>query len=148
VSICKLLRRTVFDRVTAKLQDFPHFIFPRRSLAVACLLLACLIGYVDYLTGYERSLPLFYLLPISLAAWFSGFRFSPAIVVVCVVVSIFSDVAAGVPTLRFWNIVMSFGFYALFAGVLWKLGTRPYNSQYGCVTVCSLHARLCRFRPR
>jgi signal transduction histidine kinase len=113
----------VFDRVTAKLQDFPHFTFSRRSLAVACLLLACLLGYVDYLTGYERSLLLFYLLPISLAAWFGSFRFSLAIVVVCVVVSIFSDVAAGIPALGFWNIAMSFGFYVLFAAVLWKLGT-------------------------
>jgi len=113
----------VFDRVTAKLQDFPRFTFSRRSLAVACLLLACLVGCVDYLTGYERSLLLFYLLPISLAAWFGSFRFGVTIVVVCVVVSVVSDVAAGIPALRFWNIAMSFGFYVLFAAVLWKLGT-------------------------
>lgn len=119
----KFLRRTVFDRVPAKLQDFPHFTFSRRSLAVACLILACLIGYLDYLTGYERSLLLFYLLPISLAAWFGNFAFGLAIAVVCVVVSVVSDVAAGIPALRFWNIAMSFGFYVLFAGVLWKLGT-------------------------
>ena len=120
--IGKVLRRTVFDRVTAKLQDFPQFTFSRRSLAVACLILACLIGYLDYLTGYERSLLLFYLLPISLAAWFGNFAFGLAIAVVCVVVSMVSDVAAEIPALRFWNIAMSFGFYVLFAGVLWKLG--------------------------
>ena len=119
----KFLRRTVFDRVAARLHDFPHFIFSRRSLAVACLLLACLIGYLDYLTGYERSLLLFYLLPISLAAWFGSFAFGLAIAVVCVVVSVVSDVAAGIPALGFWNIAMSLGFYVLFAGVLWKLGT-------------------------
>src|SRR6516162_4038870 len=119
----KFLRRTVFDRVAARLHVFPHFIFSRRSLAVACLLLACLIGYLDYLTGYERSLLLFYLLPISLAAWFGSFAFGLAIAVVCVVVSVVSDVAAGIPALGFWNIAMSLGFYVLFAGVLWKLGT-------------------------
>jgi len=119
----KFLRRTVFDSVAARLHDFPHFIFSRRSLAVACLLLACLIGYLDYLTGYERSLLLFYLLPISLAAWFGSFAFGLAIAVVCVVVSVVSDVAAGIPALGFWNIAMSLGFYVLFAGVLWKLGT-------------------------
>ena len=64
--------RTVFDRVTAKLRNFPRFKF---FLAIACLLLACLVGYVDYLTGYERSLLLFYLLPISLAAWFGSLAF-------------------------------------------------------------------------
>src|SRR5262249_19834698 len=99
------------------------FTFSRSSLTVACLLLACLVGYIDYLTGYERSLLFFYLLPVSLAAWFGSFGFSLAIVVVCVVVSVFSDVAAGIPSVRFWNIVTSFGFYVLFAGVLWKLGT-------------------------
>ena len=113
----------MFDRVTAKLQDFPHFTFSRRSLAVACLILACLVGYLDYLSGYERSLLLFYLLPVSLAAWFGNFAFGLAIAVVCVVVSVVSDVAAGIPGLRFWNIAMSFGFYVVFAALLWKLRT-------------------------
>src|SRR6516225_4621359 len=123
VKSAKFLRRTVFDRVTAKLQDFPHFTFSRRSLAVACLIIACLIGYLDYLTGYERSLLLFYLLPISLAAWFADFVFGLAIAAVCVLVSVLSDLAAGIPGLRFWNVATLFGFYVLFAGVLWKLGT-------------------------
>jgi signal transduction histidine kinase len=123
VKSAEFLRRTVFDRVTAKLQDFPHFTFSRRFLAVTCLILACLIGYLDYRTGYERSLLLFYLLPVSLAAWFGNFAFGLAIAVVCVVVSLVSDVAAGIPAVRFWNIAMSFGFYVLFAGVLWKLGS-------------------------
>ena len=113
----------MFDRVTAKFQDFPHFTFSRRSLAVVCLILACLIGYLDYLTGYERSLLLFYLLPVSLAAWFGNFGFGLAIAVVCVVVSVLSDLAAGIPGLRFWNVATLFGFLVLFAGVLWKLGT-------------------------
>jgi len=110
----------VFDRVTAKLRNFPRFKF---FLAIACLLLACLVGYVDYLTGYERSLLLFYLLPISLAAWFGSLAFGLAIVLVCVAVSVVSDVAAGIPALGFWNIAMSFGFYVPFTAVLWKLGT-------------------------
>jgi signal transduction histidine kinase len=123
VRIGKILRRTVFDTVTAKLQDFPHFTFSRRSLTVACLVLTCLVGYADYLTGYERSLLLFYLLPVAVAAWFGTFGFALAVVAACVVVSVVSDVAAGIPALRFWNIATSFGFYVLFAGVLWKLGT-------------------------
>ena len=111
----------MFDRLTAKLRDFPHFKFPRKSLAVASVILACLIGYLDYLTGYERSLLLFYLLPVSLATWFGNFALGVAIIVACGVVSVVSDVAAGIPALRFWNIAMSFGFYVLFAGVLSKL---------------------------
>src|SRR5262249_37926090 len=80
-------------------------------------------GYLDYLTGYERSLLLFYLLPISLAVWFDNFAFGVAIAVVCVVVSTASDVAAGIPVLRFWNMATLLGFYVVFTGVLSKLGT-------------------------
>lgn len=113
----------MFERLTARVQGFPNFTFSRTSLAVACLILACLVGCLDYLTGYERSLLLFYLLPVSLAAWFGNFAFGVAIAVVCVAVSLGSDVAAGIPAVRFWNIAMSFGFYVLFAGVLSKLAS-------------------------
>jgi signal transduction histidine kinase len=123
VRIGKILRRSVIERGIAKLRDFSNFTFSRRFLAVACPVLAGLVGYVDYLTGYERSLLLFYLVPISLAVWFGNFAFGLAIVVLCVVVSGLSDLAAGLPALRFWNIATSFAFYALYAGVLWKLRT-------------------------
>jgi signal transduction histidine kinase len=113
----------VFDRGIAKLRNFSNSTFSRRSLAVACLVFAGLVGYVDYSTGHERSLLLFYLVPISLAVWFGNFAFGLTMVVVCVVVSELSDLAAGLPALRFWNIGMSFAFYALYAGVLWKLRT-------------------------
>jgi signal transduction histidine kinase len=123
VRIGKILPRTVIDRGIATLRDFSTFTFSLRFLAVACPVLAGLVGSVDYLTGYERSLLLFYLVPISLAVWFGNFAFGLAIVVVCIVVSGLSDLAAGHPDLRFWNIATSFAFYALYAGVLWKLRT-------------------------
>ncbi len=119
----KTVRETVFDNVIADVRDFRHFKFSRRSLAIACLILTGVIGYVDYLTGYERSLLLFYFLPISLAAWFGTFAFGIAIVVVCVTVWVLSDLASGIPALGFWNIGTAFASYALFAGVLSKLGT-------------------------
>jgi signal transduction histidine kinase len=123
VRIGKILCRPRVRQGIAKLQDFSNFTFSRKSLSVACPILACLVGYLDYLTGYERSLLLFYLVPISLAVWFGNFAFGLAVVVVCVLVSVLSDLAAGIPVLRFWNIAMSFALYALFAGVLWKLRT-------------------------
>jgi len=116
------LKRTMFDSITAKFRDFRHLTISHRSLAIVCLVLVALVGYLDYLTGYERSLLLLYLLPVSLAAWFGNFVSALAIVVVCVSVSVVSDIAAGIPALGFWNIAMSFGFYVLFASVLWKLG--------------------------
>src|SRR5262245_11358457 len=93
----------------------------RKYVIVADLLLVGIIGYVDYLTGYERSVLLFYLLPISLAAWYGGFITSLGIAVLSIAVSMLSDVAAGIPALGFWNAGMAFVSYGLFAGVLSKL---------------------------
>src|SRR4030095_1793154 len=117
------MRRPVFERAVGNLRNFHRIKICRSSLAIACLILAALIGYVDYLTGYEQSLLLFYFLPISLAAWFANFKFGIAIVAVCVIVWVLSDLASGVPALEFWNIGMAFASYVLFAGVVSKLGS-------------------------
>jgi len=37
-----------------------------------CLLLLLLVGWVDYLTGYELGFFIFYTVPIGLAAWYLG----------------------------------------------------------------------------
>ncbi|PYL31370.1 MAG: hypothetical protein DMF39_03105, partial [Verrucomicrobia bacterium] len=95
----------------------------RGFLAIVCFILSCLIGYADYLTGYERSLLLFYLLPISIAAWFGSFILSLAIAVLCILVWVLSDLASGIPALGFWNVGMAFASFALFAGLLSKLRT-------------------------
>src|SRR5213594_3175877 len=100
-----------------------RFLYCWKALLITCLFLVCVVGYVDYLTGYERPLLLFYLLPISLAAWFGGFLTGLGIAVVSIVVSMLSDVAAGIPALAFWNAGMALVSYALFAGILSKLRT-------------------------
>src|ERR1700757_3933958 len=115
--------KIVFDRFMVDLRNFRQVKFSRTFLTLACLILAGLIGYVDYLTGYERSLLLFYLVPISLAAWFGSFAFSIAIGAVCVIAWVLSDLASGIPVLGFWNIGMASASYVLFAAVLSKLGT-------------------------
>ena len=115
--------RIVFDRIIVNLRNFPRLTFSRRSLAVTCFILTLVVGYADYLTGYERSLLLFYLLPISLAAWFGNFLLSIAIAVVCIIAWVLSDLASGIPALGIWNIATAFTSYVLFAGVLAKLRT-------------------------
>jgi signal transduction histidine kinase len=117
------VRRPVFDRAIVKLRNFHRLKISYRFLTIACLSLAGLIGYIDYLTGYDRSLLLFYFLPVSLAAWFGGFAFGITIVVVCVMTWVFADLASGIPALGFWNIGMAFTSYVLFAGVVSKLAT-------------------------
>src|SRR6267154_735424 len=122
MTLRETMRRPVFDRAIVNLRNFHRLKISRGSLTIACLILAGLIGYADYLTGYKQSLLLFYFLPISLAAWFANFKFGIAIVAVCVMVWVLSDLAAGIPALEFWNIGMAFASYVLFAGVVSILG--------------------------
>jgi signal transduction histidine kinase len=85
--------------------------------------LVVVIGYTDFATGYERSLSLFYLLPISLATWYVGLRFGLFMGLLSVVIWSLSDVAAGVPGVRLWNGGMALASYAAFTVVLWRLRT-------------------------
>ena len=111
------------DKMKASLRGFRWFRAPRTSLIVTCLILVGIVGYIDYQTGYERSLLLFYLLPISLSVWFGSFFLGLAIIIISVTVWKVSDVAAGIPAVGLWNAGMAFVSYALFAGILSKLRT-------------------------
>ncbi len=102
---------------------FLRFSASSKSLLIVCFLLVSTIAYIDYLTGYERSLLLFYLLPISLAAWFGTPVFGFCIVILSVTAWAYANLAAGIPDIGFWTIVTVLVSYGLFAGVLWKLGT-------------------------
>jgi diguanylate cyclase (GGDEF)-like protein len=44
----------------------------RLQLTVLCVLLIAAVGALDYATGYEISFSVFYLLPVSVAAWYLG----------------------------------------------------------------------------
>jgi signal transduction histidine kinase len=117
----RIPRRTGSRKITANVRSLPRFSFSWKALVIGCLFLVAVVGYIDYLTGYERPLRLFYLLPISLATWFGSLPVGLGIVIVSVAVWMLSDLAAGIPALGFWNVGMAFISYALFAGVLSKL---------------------------
>src|SRR5262252_6259120 len=90
-------RRSVLGRAIVELRNFYRLKISRMSLTFTCLILAGIIGYIDYVTGYEHSMLLFYFLPISFAAWFGNFAFGITIVVVCVTTWVLSDLASGIP---------------------------------------------------
>src|SRR6266480_4834834 len=93
----------------------------RVGLAAGCAALIGLLGYLDYLTGYEQSLLLFYLVPIALATWFGGLVFGLMFSVLSVAVWVTSDLVAGIPTVGAWNLVMALAAYVVFAVLLSKL---------------------------
>ncbi len=45
----------------------------RSTLVAVCFVITAGLGYVDYLTGYEQTFLLFYLVPIGLGTWFGNF---------------------------------------------------------------------------
>ena len=80
------------------------------------------IGVVDYFTGYEIGVSLFYLIPISFAAWFGGK--TPGIIIssLSVLTIAVTDVMAGKEFPRhfveFWNLFMHFGFFVVYSVVI------------------------------
>ncbi|HJT81234.1 MAG TPA: sensor histidine kinase [Chthoniobacterales bacterium] len=99
------------------------FPFSRLLLASICALLAAFVGYLDYLTGYEQSLLLFYLVSIAVAVWFGGLYFGLGFSIFSVVVWVVSDLLAGIGMVSFWNLGMALSAYVLFTFMLSKLRT-------------------------
>jgi signal transduction histidine kinase len=95
-------------------------------MAAASILLALCFGEFDYVTGTHVSLSAFYLLPVSLAAWFLGIWFGLAIAVLCVGVWIAGNIAAGDtsfsdPFLAAWNGAVQLCSFVVVVFVLTKL---------------------------
>src|SRR5438270_882162 len=73
-------------------------------LLLVCLVIIGVLGYVDYVTGYEQTFLLFYLMPTALGTWFGNFALGFSCAVLSVVAWVTSDVVAGVPSVGLWNI--------------------------------------------
>ena len=96
----------------------------RIVLMTMALLIVTAIGLVDYLTGYEISFSVFYLLGVALAVWFVGKEFGALISVLSVVVWMVGDIASGArfssPLIPIWNAVVLLTFYLV---VVWLLAS-------------------------
>ena len=84
--------------------------------------LICAVGVLDFLTGYEIAFSLFYLIPVALVTWLTGRRLGIVASLVSAVVSLISDVAAGIfyshPLIYVWNTFMEFFFFVIVAYLL------------------------------
>lgn len=87
--------------------------------------LIALLGLLDYLTGHEMTLSLFYLIPISLVAWYAGRRQGLFISAVSAVALFFADYASGLvyshPTIYVWNALLWVGFFFIVAWLMSSL---------------------------
>jgi diguanylate cyclase (GGDEF) domain len=78
-------------------------------------IMVVLLGLVDYLTGYELSFALFYLIPIALVAWFGGKRLGLLISAASAIAWFSADFLSGNrylnPSLYVWNTLFRLGFF-------------------------------------
>ena len=102
-----------------------HNLFTKRNRSVALyavILLALLIGYLDYATGFEISLSFLYLIPIALATWYVNTKTGHVVMWVSTVAFMVSNWAAGetysMEIIRYWN---GFTRLVVFLLVIWLL---------------------------
>jgi len=96
--------------------------WPPQVVVLACILLITLVGWVDYLTGYETFFFTFYLLAIFLGTWRLGPAFGTLLAALSVTAWISANIEAGrhysnyfVPV---WNAAIMFTIYLV---IVWLL---------------------------
>lgn len=94
----------------------------RGVAVIASILIVFLLGVLDYWSGFEFSFSLFYLLPISLVAWLSGWRYGATLSAISALTWLASNNLAGetysTPWVSFWNAFVRFGFFVIVALLL------------------------------
>jgi diguanylate cyclase (GGDEF)-like protein len=82
-------------------------------------MLLCVVGILDYLTGYEFSFSLFYLFPIALFTWFISYKLGIISAFVSAAIWLAVDVLAGAvysnPAFYYWNAAVCLVFFLLTA---------------------------------
>jgi len=86
-------------------------------LAAVLVLLVALIGAVDYWSGNEIAITVFYLIPIALGAWFVGPRTGNLLALLCAGAWLLADVYGGhpyqSPIIPPWNAAVSLAFFLI-----------------------------------
>ncbi|MDP3921161.1 MAG: HAMP domain-containing sensor histidine kinase [Candidatus Omnitrophota bacterium] len=105
-------------------QDGPVSERPKRHIVWGFLCLAAVVT-VDYLTGPEIAVSIFYLLPIAYLAWYGGRNVGYGIAVVGAVLWFFSDVLSGSdyshPAIPYWNAFVRLGVFLIVVIILLRL---------------------------
>jgi signal transduction histidine kinase len=102
--------------------------FERRSRPFfmgACLGFLALIGFVDFLTGFEVFFSVFYLLAVGIGTWFVGRGFGVFLSVLSAAAWIAGDLAAGAhyssSFIPIWNTAILLAFYFIVVWLLLRL---------------------------
>ncbi len=92
---------------------------PKPVLTFFAYLLVLAIGDLDYLTGYDVSVSLFYLFPVILVAWFEGGVPATLISIFSAITWAVADLAAGHAyshiSIEVWNAIMILALFLIVA---------------------------------
>ncbi|WP_420001172.1 GGDEF domain-containing protein [Acinetobacter sp. LF10] len=98
---------------------FAHNPMIRRLLI---LLITAVLGMIDLATGYEYSFSVFYLLPVSIAAWYDHAKVTVVTILISAITWLFADINAGHlysnPIIPFWNTIVRLGLFSIVAFLL------------------------------
>lgn len=94
-------------------------------LATISVGVVLILGFIDYITGFELSFSFFYLLPITIVAWTAGRKTGLFFSVLCASIWFTSNLLSGQtfssPFVGVWNTLLRFGFYAVVTTLLVEL---------------------------
>jgi glycosyltransferase involved in cell wall biosynthesis len=97
---------------------------PRSFIWVIGLLLNLIIGLIDYLTGYEIGMGVFYLMPISLLSWLINRKAGIIMSVISTVTIISTDILAGKVIQNYfidsWNLFIHFSFFTIVVYLIYQ----------------------------
>jgi len=99
---------------------------PTKVLALLIVGFVCIIGVVDYLTGFDVSVSFFYLIPISIAAWYMRRSVGVYVSVACALIWLVTNSLT--PSTRelslsvqMWNAGVRLGFFLVVSNLLSSL---------------------------
>lgn len=95
------------------------------SILVVIFLIVAFLALVDYLTGFEISMSVFYLIPIFLGTWYLGIETGRIVVVVSMLMRFLVTTLAVQPYLhdpiRYWDMLLQLATFGIFAFLLHEL---------------------------
>jgi diguanylate cyclase (GGDEF)-like protein len=103
---------TTIKEAARRLEALDHRLF-----YFILLILVTVLGFLDYVTGFEYSFSLFYLFPIALAAWFISRRSALVFSILCAAAWYLSNTLAGQAYsqayIGYWNATIRLGFFVI-----------------------------------
>ena len=90
---------------------------PSYVLVLGGFVLTGLIGIVDFLTGYQMSFSVFYVLPVAIVTWLASRRLGLVTSLTCAFVWIVADMTTGhsysYPLIPIWNTLIRLAFFVI-----------------------------------